>query len=310
MASLIIPEVKCVTSSRTQGRFIAEPIEMGLGVTLGNSLRRVLLNSITGAAVTWVKIDGVEHEFTTIPHIKEDATELLLNIKAIRLRPLSERGGRLFLDASGEVEVTAGSIQSSTDFEVINPQLLIATLDSPEAKLSMELNVEVGRGYLPVEKQKRDDLPLGALSVDAIFTPVPRVNFFIESLKRDDKEYERLILEVWTDGAISPEEALSQGSKALIEQLTPFSNLGPTLPAEEKRYPSEALEQYVAPIEELRLSVRTKNALRRGGINTLGDVLSRSERELASLPGFGERALEEVREALKELGFTLQGGET
>jgi DNA-directed RNA polymerase subunit alpha len=239
--------------------------------------------------------------------MKEDTIEFLLNVKAIRLRPLSGQGGRLTLEVEGEGEVTAADIQPSPDFEIVNPELLLATLDSPQAKLSVEFNVEIGKGYLPVEKQRKDNMPLGALPVDAIFTPIRKVNYRVEPLRIEEKEYEQLILEVWTDGTTSPEEAVSQSAHILCQQLEAFKRVSPTIPLlEEKKAPTLPTQQYNIPIEELGLKERTKNALRRAGINTLGELLSASQEELKALPSFGDKAMEEVREKLYTLGLTLR----
>lgn len=305
---LLVPKVRCEESSPTYGRFSAQPVEKGWGITLGNALRRVLLSSLPGAAITWVKIGGVLHEFSTIPHVKEDVIEFLLNVKAIRLKPITGKTGRLFLEVEGEGEVVAGDIQPSPHFEIVNPQLVLATLDSPQAKLSVEFNVEIGKGYLPTEKQKKDDIPYGALPVDAIFTPIRRVNFYTESIRVEEKEGEKLILEIWTDGTISPEEALSQAAKILIEQLSPFKAVAPPAPLpEEKVSPSPVKDYSNIPIEELGLKVGTKNALQRAGIFTLNQLLSFSREEIKSLPSIGDKGVEEIMEKLQvKMGLTLK----
>ena len=208
MARLALPKVECIESTETYGRFVAEPLEKGFGVTMGNGLRRVLLSSLPGAAITWVMIEGIQHEFSTIPHVKEDTIDFLLNVKAIRLRHLAQRSGKLRLEVEGEGQVSAGDIKTSADFEIVNPELHLATLDSPKAKLSVEFNVELGRGYVPASSS--DGLPIGAIPIDAIFTPVRKVNYSVEpSSLREGSNQEKLILEVWTDGTFSPIEAVS-----------------------------------------------------------------------------------------------------
>ncbi len=298
--------VNCVESAGNYGRFTAEPLEVGFGVTLGNALRRVLLSSLPGAAVTWVKIEGIQHEFSPIPYVKEDVTEFLLNVKELRLCPLSRQPGKLILEANGEGKVCAGDIKPSTDFQIINPELCLATLDSSQARLYAEFNVELGRGYMPAKSA--DGLPVGALPVDAIFSPMRRVNFSVESIRPGEEgSPERLVLEVWTDGTISPLEAMSQGAAILINQLSPFRQL--EVSAAEQRGIGGALaippEQYDTPVEELGLSVRACNSLRRGGILTLGQLVEKSCEGLPALPGFGAKSRAEAEELVRKLGFSV-----
>lgn len=306
MSLLPAPKIECVERSDTYGRFVAEPLDKGYGVTLGNSLRRVLLSSLNGAAVTWVKIEGIQHEFSTLPHVKEDTIDFLLNVKAIRLRSLTNRPGKLILDVEGEGEVCAADINPSADFEIANPELHLATLDSAEAKLYVEFNVEIGKGYVPAGSS--NGLPVGAIPVDAVFSPVRRVNYTIEPvILGQEAGRERLILEVWTDGTLSPTEAVSQSANILIEQLSSFRELVKA-PAEEvalswsQRLPPD---RYNIPIEQLNLSTRTYNSLRRNAIATLGQLLERGNEGLLSLPGFGTKSREEVERALKDLGISL-----
>ncbi len=302
MLEAVNPQIECQESTEKYGRFVAEPLERGFSTTLGNALRRVLLSSLPGAAVTWVRIEGVHHEFATIPHMKEDVIEFLLNVKALRLRPLTSSSGRLTLEVSGEGRVLAGDIQPSADFEVVNPELHLATLDSPEAKLEVEFNVEQGRGYVPASQE--DGLPIGVIPVDAIFTPIHRVNYAVEAA-RVGQETERLILEVWTDGTIAPMEAVSQAAKILIEQFQLFYELArfPQRVGEKRPSLPIPLEQYNIPIEQLTLSVRTFNCLKRAGITKVGELVERGEQELLTIRNFGQKALEEVREQLKALGL-------
>jgi len=306
MNPLPLPNVECVESSNTYGRFTVEPLEKGYGITLGNSLRRVLFSSLDGAAITWLRIEGIQHEFSTLPHVKEDTIDLLLNVKAIRLRSLTKRPGKLVLDIEGEGEVLAADITPSADFEIANPELHLATLDSAEAKLYVEFNVEIGKGYAPVGSS--DGLPLGAIPVDAVFSPVQRVNYTVEPLRlRQESGHERLILEVWTDGTLSPTEAVSQSANILIEQFSLLQEVVGTQAKEEAVSRTQKLppDRYNTPIEQLNLSTRTYNSLRRGSITTLGQLLEKSTEELLSLPGFGAKSREEVEKVLKELGVSV-----
>lgn len=303
MAGLALPKVECVESTETYGRFVAEPVEKGFGVTLGNALRRVLLSSLPGAAVTWAMIESVQHEFSTIPHVKEDSIDFLLNVKAIRLRHLAQRSGKLRLEAEGEGQVRAGDIKPSADFEIVNPELYLATLDAPEARLNVEFNVEIGRGYVPASSS--DSLPIGAIPIDAIFTPLRKVNYSVEpSSLREGSNQEKLILEVWTDGSISPIEAVSQSAALLIEQFGCFRELAKAITQEGAEIVWQRLippEQYLMPLDQLNLSTHTYNSLRRGGVTTLGQILEKSLDGLCALAGFGAKSREEVEAALKRL---------
>lgn len=303
MAGLALPKVECVEGTEIYGRFSAEPVEKGFGVTLGNSLRRVLLSSLPGAAITWVMIEGVQHEFSTIPHVKEDTIDFLLNVKGIRLRHLAQRSGKMRLEVEGEGQVCAGDIKPSADFEIVNPELYLATLDSPKAKLSIEFNVEIGRGYVPASSS--DSLPIGTIPIDAIFTPVRKVNFLVEpSSLREGSNQEKLILEVWTDGSVSPIEAVSQSASILIEQFGCFRELARAITQEGAEVAWQRLippEQYLMPLDQLNLSTHTYNSLRRGGVTTLGQILERGLDGLCGLAGFGAKSREEVEAALKRL---------
>lgn len=303
MAGLALPKVECVEGTEIYGRFSAEPVEKGFGVTLGNSLRRVLLSSLPGAAITWVMIEGVQHEFSTIPHVKEDTIDFLLNVKGIRLRHLAQRSGKMRLEVEREGQVCAGDIKPSADFEIVNPELYLATLDSPKAKLSIEFNVEIGRGYVPASSS--DSLPIGTIPIDAIFTPVRKVNFLVEpSSLREGSNQEKLILEVWTDGSVSPIEAVSQSASILIEQFGCFRELARAITQEGAEVAWQRLippEQYLMPLDQLNLSTHTYNSLRRGGVTTLGQILERGLDGLCGLAGFGAKSREEVEAALKRL---------
>jgi DNA-directed RNA polymerase subunit alpha len=297
MPELSIPTVTCVESNVNYGRFLAEPLEPGFGVTLGNALRRVLLSSLPGAAVTWVKIEGIQHEFSPIPHVKEDAMEFLLNIKQLRLCPLSRQPGQLLLEMEGEGKVCAGDIKPSDHFRVANPELYLASLDSSKAKLYVELNVELGKGYVPAKSA--DGLPVGALPVDAIFTPVRKVNFSVESVKPGQEgSPEKLILEIWTDATILPWEALNQSAIVLINQFASFRDLEVPMAKALSILP----EQYDTPLEELNLSTRSYNSLKRAGIFTLGQLVEKGREGLPQLPGLGAKSRAEVEELMAKLG--------
>ncbi len=303
MAGLALPKVECVEGTETYGRFVAEPVEKGFGVTLGNALRRVLLSALPGAAITWVMIEGIQHEFSTIPHVKEDTLDFLLNLKAVRIRHLAQRAGKLRLEAEGEGEIKAGDITATADFEIVNPDLYLATLDSPKGKLEVELNVEIGRGYVPASSS--DSLPIGAIPIDAIYTPVRKVNYSVEtSGLKEGSNQEKLILEVWTDKTISPIEAVSQSASILIEQFGCFRELAKAITQEGAEIVWQRLippEQYLMPLDQLNLSTHTYNSLRRGGVTTLGQILEKGLDGLCALAGFGAKSREEVETALKNL---------
>jgi DNA-directed RNA polymerase subunit alpha len=297
MSELSIPTVTCVESNVNYGRFLAEPLEPGFGVTLGNALRRVLLSSLPGAAVTWIRIEGIQHEFSPIPYVKEDAMEFLLNIRQLRLCPLSRQPGQLILDVQGEGKVCAGDIKPSADFRIANPELHLASLDSSKARLYVELNVELGRGYVPA--RSANGLPVGALPVDAIFTPVRKVNFSVESIKPGQEgSPEKLILEIWTDGSIFPWEALNQSAIILISQFSSFRDFEVPMARALPILP----EQYDTPLEELNLSTRSYNSLKRAGIFTLGQLVEKGKEGLPPLPGLGAKSRAEVEEVMAKFG--------
>jgi DNA-directed RNA polymerase subunit alpha len=267
----------------------------------------VLLGYLPGVAVTWVKIEGIQHEFSTIPYMKEDTIEFLLNVKALRLRSLPDQPGKLILEVEGEGRVCAADIKPSADFEIVNPELHLATLDSPEAKLYVEFNVELGEGYR--QAKSSDNLPVGAIPVDAIFSPIRKVNITVESthIGRETSR-ERLCLEVWTDGTISPVDAISLGAEILIQQLSPFVDYAKVSQIEEEKELirlSIPDEQYNTPLEQLDLSVRTINALRRSGISTVGELITRGEKDLLSIRNFGQKSKRELEERLQALGLSL-----
>ena len=307
MSDLLVSKVETVETKNNYGRFCIEPLEKGFSVTLGNALRRILLGFLEGAAVTRVKIEGIQHEFSVIPNVKEDTTEFLLNIKALRLKPISGQPGKLTLNVEGERRVTAADIGPSADFEVANPDLYLAYLDSAEAKLNVEFDVDLSRGYR--EAESSGNLPVGVIPVDAIFTPIRKVNYTIEPVHvGQETSHERLILEVWTDGTMTPPEAVSRAATLLTEQLSPLvalSRVVQTQGEQEPAVPAIAPELASIPVEQLNLSVRTLNCLRRGNINTLGELMSKSEKDLMSLRNFGIKSKQELEERLKSLGLSM-----
>jgi DNA-directed RNA polymerase subunit alpha len=293
-------------SEETFGRIVAEPLEAGFGVTIGNALRRTLLSALPGTAITAVRIEGVEHEFTTVPHVKEDVVEFLLNVKDIRIRSLTDRPGKIYLEASGDGVVTAGQIEATADYEIVNPEQHLATLEGARAKLSVEFTVEQGRGYVPAGTS--DGLPIGVIPVDAIFSPVRRVNYRIEHTRVGQvTNFDRLVLEIWTDGTIQAGDAVSQAAEVLAEQFTIFSRLGrpePTLVGRGLGSGSAlAPDRYNTPIEDLNLSVRAYNCLKRSGLMTVGAVLEKNEDELLALRNFGRKSYDELREKLVTMNF-------
>ena len=303
-----IPKIQSVESRDNFGRFVAEPLEKGFGVTLGNSLRRVMLGHLPGAAITRVKIDGIQHEFTSIPDVKEDVIEFLLNVKAIRVKSLTQRPGKLILDVSGEGRVTAADIKPSADFEIVNPELHLATLNSSDAKLYVEFDVEISVGFQQAEAA--DNLPAGVIPIDAIFTPTRKVNFIIEPVHvGQETSLERLYLEIWTDGTMQPADAISQSARTLEELLAPFANFGKIIEVrEEKEAKGLSIpdELYNMPVEQLNLSVRTMNCLRRGNLSTVGQVVTKGEKGLMTLRNFGIKSLQELEERLSELHISLR----
>lgn len=303
----VVPEVKKVAENEdgTYGKFQVGPLEPGFGLTLGNALRRVLLSSLPGTAVTSVKIDGVQHEFSTVPYMKEDVTEFLLNVKQLRLKAYADRSDRLQLNVSGEGRVTAADIEVPGDFEIANPELPLATLDAPEARLTVEFRVRRGKGYQPAGQQ--DGLSIGEIPVDAIFTPIRRVAFSVEPLRQGTQNYDQLMLEVWTDRTISPADSVSEAARILQDYLNPFVELGQIAAkvADKAAAGTAQVPQkiYDKPIEELDLSVRSYNCLKRSGITTVGQILEMSEDDLLAVRNFGRKSLDELHERLAALGL-------
>ncbi len=304
------PQLEVEESTPTYARVVVRPLPRGFGVTLGNTLRRVLLSSLPGAAVTTVRIEDarelIKHEFSTVYGMAEDVTEFLLNVKEIRLRGLSDRPGKMFLDVQGEGNVTAGMISVSADYEIVNPELHLATLDEPDARLQVEFTVERGTGYQPATAVA--GLAIGVMPVDAIFTPVRKASFTHEPDRvGQEATLERLMLEVWTDGSLSGQDAVAQAADILMHHFGYFTSIGRTAASPVDRGLGSTLalppDRYNMPIEDLNLSVRAHNCLKRAGLMTVGQVLDKSEEELLALRNFGRKSYEELRQRLVEVGF-------
>ncbi len=309
-ADNVNPELTVEDETESYARLIAEPLEAGYGITLGNALRRVLLSSLEGAAVTSVRIEQVQHEFSTIPGMQEDSTDFLLNVKEIRLRALSNRSGTLSLDAQGPGEVRARDIMVPADFEIANPDLHLATLDSATARLNVEFNASIGKGYQPAGSV--EGMPIGVIPVDSIFTPVRKVNYKVEKTRvGQSTDFDRLVLEVWTDGTISAVDAVSQSADILMDQFALFSSMGRPIALGGGGGGASftpvgmalAPDRYNTPIEDLQLSVRAYNCLKRSGLMTVGQVLEKNEDELLALRNFGRKSYDELRDKLIELAY-------
>ena len=303
----LAPEVTVVTATESYGRFVIEPLSQGFGVTLGNAIRRVLLNSLPGMAITAVQIEGAQHEYSTLPGVREDMVDFLLNVKDIRIQSISGRSGTLRLDIGGRTgAVTAGDIQRHGDYTVVNPDLVLLHTDGPDAQISVEFHVEPGTGFRAGEGQVEG--PIGVLPVDAIFTPIRRANFEVEATRVGQvTDYDRLILEVWTDGAISAQDAVQRGTQIIVEQLAPFVALGQNGIEGGAQRSAMAVPESLAsvPVEDLQLSTRTQNSLRRGNLSTVGHVLERSALELLGLRNFGEQSLNELMDKLRGIGVAV-----
>ncbi|KNF08047.1 DNA-directed RNA polymerase subunit alpha [Gottschalkia purinilytica] len=305
-------EIVEMNEDNTYGKFVVEPLERGYGTTLGNSLRRILLSSLPGAAVSSIKIQGVLHEFSTIPGVLEDVSEVILNIKDIAAIMHTDEPVMLRIEAEGPGVITAGDILTGPDVEVLNKDLHIATLDD-DAKLDMELEIVKGRGYVPADKNKKENQPIGVLPIDSIFTPVKKINFEVENTRVGQvTDFDKLILEVWTDGTIKPDEATSLGAKILNEHLNLFITLTDhvndveIMVEKEEDKKEKVLEM---TIEELDLSVRSYNCLKRAGINTVEELTQKSEEDMMKVRNLGKKSLEEVQHKLAELGLGLRKSE-
>ena len=304
------PRIECIETPTddSYGKYVIEPLERGYGTTLGNSLRRVLLSSLPGTAVTSIRISGIQHEFSTIPGVKEDVTEIVLNIKRIIARLHSDEPKTVYIEASGEGEVTAGDIKADGEVEILNPELHIATL-GPDASLSMELTLDHGRGYVPADKNKNPQQIIGTIPVDSIYTPVLKVNYAVENTRVGNQtDFDKLTLEVWTDRTISPRDAVSLGAKILMDHFTLFTDLSDSIGSKStvvEKVETQRDKVLEMTIEELDLSVRSFNCLKRANINTVEDLISKTQDEMIKVRNLGRKSLEEVEHKLAMMGLSL-----
>ena len=309
-------EITEISDDKKYGRFVVEPLERGYGITLGNSLRRIMLSSLPGAAVNQVKIEGVLHEFSSIPGVKEDVTEIIMNLKSLAIRNNSETNEAkvAYIEFEGEGVVRASDIQVDQDIEIMNPDQVIATLNGgPDSKLYMELTITKGRGYISADKGKSDDMPIGVLAVDAIYTPVERVNLKVENTRVGQiTDYDKLTLDVYTRGTLDPDEAVSLAAKVLSEHLKLFIDLSENAKTAEVMIEKEDNEKEKVlemNIDELELSVRSYNCLKRAGINTVEELCNKTSEDMMKVRNLGRKSLEEVLAKLKELGLSLSPGD-
>jgi DNA-directed RNA polymerase subunit alpha len=310
--NMVLPKIEGENISRNYGKFIISPLESGYGITLGNTLRRVLLASLEGAAVSSIRVSDVPHEFSDIPGVKEDMTQVILQVKQLRLILHEGESARLRLEVQGEGTVTAADIICPSEVEIVNPDLYLFTVDNDKARLEIELTVQAGRGYSPAEERGR--LPLGEVPVDAIYSPIKRVNFDVQRARVGQiTNFDRLVLEIWTDGTLRPEVGLKQSAQILMAHLRLVAgvteeSLAAVVPPEEA--PKVSSEIYETPIEQLDLSVRVFNSLKRTGITTVGevmDMLSKGDEAMLAIRNFGDKSLDELREKLREKGYLKDG---
>ncbi len=307
--NLILPKIESTAMSQEYGRFIIGPLERGYGTTVGNSLRRVLLASLPGAAITSIRVTDVPHEFSAIPHVREDMMRLILHIKQLRLKLHDTDTARLRLEVHGAGTVTAADLQVPPEVEIINPDLYLFTVDSDDAFLEIEMTAETGRGYSPAEERGR--LPIGELPIDAIFSPIRRVGYNVEKTRvGQDADFDRIVMQIWTDGSIKPEDALAQSAQVMMQYLRPIAGVSEEtfLPVEEEEKEEGTIpnEIYDTPIEQLDLSVRVFNSLKRTGITKVGemlDMLDRGEETMLAIRNFGEKSLDELKTQLRVKGF-------
>lgn len=306
-------EIVEISEDKKFGRFVVEPLERGYGTTLGNSLRRIMLSSLPGSAVSQIKIDGVVHEFSAIPGVKEDVTEIIMNIKSLAIKNNSDtnEAKTAYIEAEGEVVVTAGDIQTDPDIEILNPDQVIATLcGGPDSKLFMELTITKGRGYVSADKNKHEDQPIGVIPIDSIYTPVERVNLTVENTRVGQiTDYDKLTLDVYTNGTLAPDEAVSLAAKILSEHLNSFIDLSENAKTAEimvEKEDNEKEKVLEMSIDELELSVRSYNCLKRAGINTVEELCNKTAEDMMKVRNLGRKSLEEVLTKLKELGLSLR----
>ena len=310
MVEIEKPRIECIDSQEdvSYGKYIVEPLERGYGTTLGNSLRRILLSSLPGTAATSIKIAGAQHEFSTVPGVKEDVTEIVLNVKKIIAKLHCQGTKTVYIDAAGECEVTAGDIKADGEVEILNPEQHICSL-GPDASFNMEITLSHGRGYVPSDKNKTPNMPIGTIAVDSIYTPVYKVNYTVENTRVGNMtDYDKLTLEVWTDSTISARDAVSLGAKILSDHLSLFTNLSetvaskPTMAEKAETHRDKVLEM---TIEELDLSVRSFNCLKRANINNVEDLISRTGEDMMKVRNMGRKSLEEVQNKLAMMGLSL-----
>ena len=314
MVEIQKPRIECNENvgNESYGKYVVEPLERGYGTTIGNSLRRILLSSLPGTAVTTIKIAGVQHEFSVIPGIKEDVTEIVLNIKGIIAKLYSEGSKTVYIEAAGEGVVTAGDIKTDSDVEILNPDHPIATL-GPDATLNMELTLSQGRGYVTADRNKPAQTIIGVIPVDSVYTPVRKVNYFVENTRVGDAtDYDKLTLEVWTNGTISARDAVSLGARILVDHFTLFTDLSETMGSKStvvEKAEAQRDKVLELTIEELDLSVRSFNCLKRANINTVEDLISKTEDEMMKGRNLGRKSLEEVINKLAMMGLSLANDE-
>ena len=308
-------EVAEISEDKKYGKFVVEPLERGYGITLGNSLRRIMLSSLPGAAVSQVKIEGVLHEFSSIPGVKEDVTEIIMNIKSLAIKNTSEtnEAKTAYIEFEGEGIVHASDIQADQDIEILNPDLVIATLSGKDTKLYMELTITKGRGYVSADRNKHDDLPIGVIAIDSIYTPVERVNVTVENTRVGQiTDFDKLTLDVHTNGTLVPDEAVSLAAKVLSEHLSLFIDLSESAQKAEvmtEKEDDEKEKVLEMSIDELELSVRSYNCLKRAGINTVEELTNKTSEDMMKVRNLGRKSLEEVLAKLKELGLQLNPSE-
>ena len=310
MVEIETPRIECIDSPEdgSYGKYIVEPLERGYGTTLGNSLRRILLSSLPGTAATSIKIAGVQHEFSTVPGVKEDVTEIVLNIKRLIAKLHCDEPKTVYIDATGECEITAGDIKADADVEILNPELHIATL-GPDASLNMEINLSHGRGYISADRNKTPGMPIGVIPIDSIYTPVKKVNYTVENTRVGNMtDYDKLTLEIWTDKTISARDAVSLGAKILTDHLALFTDLSEAVASKStvvEHVGDTHNKMLELTIEELDLSVRSFNCLKRANINTVADLIAKTEEDMMKVRNMGRKSLEEVQNKLAMMDLSL-----